>query len=244
MQLPVAHAWYSVERIDDSLSLIVEDHIDPGWRCNIWHVSGRSKDMLVDSGMGIVPLKSEIAMLRRRPVACVATHCHYDHAGGQHEFDERLSHAAEAAVMAAPNRYDTVAEQFVTADLFRAQPPAGLDIAAYNIAAAAPTRTIDDGDVIDLGDRSFEVMHLPGHSPGCIALWEAGSGTLFSGDIVYDGELFDDLFHSSIDHYLHSLERLRTLPVRVVRGGHFASFDRLRLHELIDFYLRRWRARN
>ncbi len=243
MQLPVARSWYSVECITDGLRLIREDHIDPDWRCNIWHVSGRDKDMLVDSGMGIVPLKSEVALLRERPVACVATHCHYDHVGGQHEFDERLSHRAEAAIMAAPTRANTVADRFVTEDLFLAAPPQGLDVAAYNVAPAAPTRAVDDGDVIDLGNRVFEVMHLPGHSPGSIALWEAASGTLFSGDIVYDGELFDHLYHSDIDLYIASLQRLRTLPVQVVRGGHFASFGRARLMELIDFNLQRWCSR-
>lgn len=243
MQLPVARTWYSVQRIDHGLRLIVEDHVDPDWRCNIWHVSGRDKDILVDSGMGVVPLKAEIALLRERPIACVATHCHYDHAGGQHEFDERLSHAAEAAIMAAPTRSATVADRFVTEDLFSAVPPQGIDVATYNIAPAPPTRTVADGDVLDLGNRTFEVLHLPGHSPGSIALWEADSGTLFSGDVIYDGELFDHLYHSDIDSYIASLERLRALPVRIVHGGHFASFGCARLHELIDFNLRRWHAR-
>ena len=163
MRLPVAETWYSVERIDDGLRLILEDHIDPGWRCNIWHVSGRNKDALIDSGMGIVPLKSEVALLRERPVACIATHCHYDHVGAQHEFDERLSHAAEADILTAPTPYSTVAEQFVSEDLFRAMPAIGLDLANYNVAAAPPTRTVADGDIIDLGDRRLEVLHLPGH---------------------------------------------------------------------------------
>lgn len=243
MQLPVAQSWYSVQRIDDGLRLILEDHVDPAWRCNIWHVSGRDKDILVDSGMGVVPLKSEIALLRERPVACLATHCHYDHVGGQHEFDERLSHAAEAGIMAAPTRANTVADLFVTEELFSARPPQGLDIAGYNVSPAAPTRTVAEGDIVDLGDRAFEVLHLPGHSPGCIALWEAASGTLFSGDIVYDGELFDTLYHSDIDRYVASFERLRALPVTVVHGGHFASFGRARLLELVDFNLQRWQRR-
>jgi hypothetical protein len=34
-----------------------------------------------------------------------------------------------------------------------------------------------DGDVIDLGDRAFEVLHLPGHSPGWIGPWDAASAT-------------------------------------------------------------------
>ncbi len=70
------------------------------------------------------------------------------------------------------------------------------------IAPAPPTRLLDDGDVVDCGDRSFEVLHLPGHSPGSIGLWEAASGILFSGDAVYDGPLLDELDGSDIDDYV------------------------------------------
>ena len=45
-----------------------------------------------------------------------------------------------------------------------------------------------------LGDRHFEVLHLPGHSPGSIGLWERRTGILFSGDALYDGPLLDELF--------------------------------------------------
>ena len=78
---------------------------------------------------------------------------------------------------------------------------------------------------------------MPGHSPGSIGLWEAASGILFSGDCVYDGPLLDGLHHSNIAHYIASMKRLRELPVRVVHAGHDPSFDRTRLHELIDAYL-------
>ena len=52
--------------------------------------------------------------------------------------------------------------------------------------------------MVDIGNRHFEVLHLPGHSPGSIGLWEEASGTLFSGDAVYDGPLLDELPTSNI----------------------------------------------
>ena len=52
MEFLVAQSGYSVERAADDLSLIPEDHIDSGWRCNIWPVSGRDQDMLLGSGTG------------------------------------------------------------------------------------------------------------------------------------------------------------------------------------------------
>ena len=92
-------------------------------------------------------------------------------------------------------------------------------------------------DVIDLGNRCFEVLHLPGHSPGSIGLWEASTGTLFSGDAAYDGALLDTLPESDITAYIASMKRLRALPVTVVHGGHEPSFGRERLRQLADDYL-------
>jgi glyoxylase-like metal-dependent hydrolase (beta-lactamase superfamily II) len=83
------------------------------------------------------------------------------------------------------------------------------------------------------------VLHLPGHSPGSIGLWEAASGTLFSGDAIYDGPLLDELPESSIVDYCATMERLLTLPVTVVHAGHDPSFGRQRLHELARMYLAR-----
>lgn len=80
-----------------------------------------------------------------------------------------------------------------------------------------------DGDIVDLGNGHFEVIQAPGHSPGGVALWEAASGLLFSGDIVYDGLLIEDTHHANAAGYRPSMERLLELPVRVVRGGHFPS---------------------
>jgi glyoxylase-like metal-dependent hydrolase (beta-lactamase superfamily II) len=82
------------------------------------------------------------------------------------------------------------------------------------------------------------VLHLPGHSPGSIGLWDATSGVLFSGDAVYDGPLLDELSNSDIAAYVATMRRLRELPVRVVHAGHEPSFGRERLVELCDGYLR------
>jgi glyoxylase-like metal-dependent hydrolase (beta-lactamase superfamily II) len=83
------------------------------------------------------------------------------------------------------------------------------------------------------------VLHYPGHSPGSIALWESYTGVLFSGDVVYDGELSDKLYHSNLAEYERSLKRLRQIPVQLVHGGHHASFGRRRFLEIIESYLQR-----
>jgi glyoxylase-like metal-dependent hydrolase (beta-lactamase superfamily II) len=239
--MPMTHAtaesWYEMRRLADDVTLIFEPHIKPFYRCNIWHVRGRDRDMLVDSGMGVVSLSRHVSLVTERPLLAVATHTHWDHIGSHHEFADRAVHPLEAAILSAPTRESSGAGYSVKsekeADIFERLPPVPYCAEAYEIAPAPPTRLLEDGDIIDLGDRHFEVLHLPGHSPGSIALWEAASGILFSGDVVYDGELLDDV----IDDYVASMERLRRLPVRLVHGGHFPSFGGERYLELIDAYL-------
>jgi glyoxylase-like metal-dependent hydrolase (beta-lactamase superfamily II) len=254
MPLPVADRWFERQRIDDDVTLLWEPHVDRLIRCNIWHVRGRDADLLVDTGLGIVSLAEAARDLFDKPVIAVATHTHYDHIGGLHEFAHRLVHRAEAAGMADFRDFATLrsadieaailaglrAAGFAQADeLVTAYPHAGFDAGAYRIVSTAPTRIVDQGDLVDLGDRRFEVLHLPGHSPGSLGLWEAASGTLFSGDAIYDGYLIDDLPTSDVADYVRTMRRLRELPVRTVHGGHKPSFGRERLIAIADDYLRR-----
>jgi glyoxylase-like metal-dependent hydrolase (beta-lactamase superfamily II) len=238
MEIVAADRWYRVRAVGDGVTHIDEPHIKPFYRCNIWHVRGRERDLLVDSGLGVVSLRRQVALLAERPQLAVASHAHFDHIGNHHEFAERAIHAAEAPLLAHPGRDETLATLYATEEMFTSLPPGGFDAPAYEVTPAPATRILHDGDVVDLGDRHFEVFHLPGHSPGSIGLWEAASGIFFAGDTVYDGPLIDDAYHSNVAAYIRSMERLRDLPVRVVHGGHFPSFGRERFVELIDGYLR------
>ncbi|HWA42419.1 MAG TPA: MBL fold metallo-hydrolase [Hypericibacter adhaerens] len=237
MEIVTADRWYRVRAVGDGVTHIDEPHIKPFYRCNIWHVRGRERDLLIDSGLGVVSLRRHVAFLAERPQFAVASHVHFDHVGNHHEFAERAIHAAEAPLLAHPGRDETLATLYATEEMFTSLPPGGFDPPAYQVTPAPATRVLEDGDIVDLGDRHFEVFHLPGHSPGSIGLWEAASGILFAGDTVYDGPLIDDAYHSDIAAYIRSMERLRDLPVRVVHGGHFPSFGRERFVALIDAYL-------
>jgi glyoxylase-like metal-dependent hydrolase (beta-lactamase superfamily II) len=229
--------WWRVRSVGDGVTWIDEPHIREFYRCNVWHVRGRDADMLVDSGMGVVSLRQQVPLVTERPLEAVASHTHFDHIGCHHEFDRRLVHEAEAELLARPTRANTLADPYVTDEIFTALPPAPYESARYAVKAAPATRTLRDGDMIDLGDRRFEVIHTPGHSPGGIALWEAATGVLFSGDIVYDGPLIEDTYHADAADYLRSMERLMDLPVRVVHGGHFPSYGRERHRAIIRGWL-------
>ena len=237
MEIATADSWYSCRRLDDGITFICEPWIKEFYRCNIWHVRGREKDLLVDSGMGVLSLREAVPMLSERPCLAVASHTHFDHIGCHHEFEERLVHEAEARIMAAPGNRATLADPYVTDGIFTKLPPAPYRSSEYSVRAAPATRLLRDNDTVDLGDRHFQVIHTPGHSPGEIMLWEEESGILFSGDTVYDGPLVDDAYHSDIDAYVASMKRIYDLPVRIVHGGHFPSFSGARYRDLIRGYL-------
>ncbi len=237
MRIATAETWYETTPLEDGVTHIYEPFIKAFYRCNIWHVRGRDRDMLVDSGMGVVSLRDQVSLVAERSCLAVASHTHFDHIGSHHEFAERLVHRDEADLMAEPTRANTLAELYVTDEIFTRLPPAPYSSPDYGVAPAPATRRLGDGDMIDLGERHFEVIHTPGHSPGEIMLWEAESGILFSGDTVYDGPLIDDAYHSDVPAYVASMKRILDLPVRVVHGGHFPSFDGAHYRELIRAYL-------
>lgn len=238
MRRIAAGDWYATRRLDDGVTLIEEPFVKPYYRCNVWHLRGRDRDLLVDSGMGAVSLRAQVPLVTERPCVAVASHTHFDHVGGHHEFAERCVHRAEADILAAPDRLRTLAEGCVADAIFEALPPAPYSSAEYAVRAAPATRILEDGDEIELGGRRLEVIHAPGHSPGSIMLWERASGLLFSGDAVYDGPLVDDAWHSDPAAYVATMKRIEGLPVRVVHGGHFPSFDGRRYRELIRDFLR------
>ena len=84
---------------------------------------------------------------------------------------------------------------------------------------------------MDLGDRVFEVLHVPGHTAGSIALWDPAGGLLFTGDTA---ALDDPLYAEDEDAFVTSLKRLRALPVELVCAGHSRPFGREELRSLID----------
>ncbi len=237
MQRIGADKWYQVRRLGDDVTAISEPFIQQFYRCNIWHVRGRDRDMLIDSGMGVVSLREWVPLVTERGLLAVASHTHFDHIGCHHEFECRAVHSAEADLLANPTRENTLADPHVTDEIFDALPPEPYCSKCYAVKKAQATRILEDGDVIDLGDRLFEVIHTPGHSPGGIALYEKATEILFSGDILYDGPLVEDTYHSNAEDYLASMERLSKIPVRIVHGGHFPSFSGERYRQLIINWL-------
>jgi hydroxyacylglutathione hydrolase len=91
--------------------------------------------------------------------------------------------------------------------------------------AVKPTLLLEDGMIISLGQLNFQVIHTPGHSPGCICLYEPAQQILLSGDTLFQGSMGNVSFPTSqpSDMWL-SLKRLAQLPAATqVHPGHGSS---------------------
>lgn len=251
MNLPEVEDWFAAESVGPGISRLWEPHVDPLIRGNVYLIRGQRRDLVVDSGTGIAAMRPYLPEMRAEPIA-VATHGHYDHVGGIAEFSVRLIHEAEADDL---GRADPMAvfmgslfppaiRQYLGAAapecLVTAAPRPDFDPVSYRQVRAAPTSCLRDGDVIDLGDRRLEVLHLPGHSPGSICLLDTETRTLFSGDVVYAGGLIDEVWPGTDrPSYIRSMRRLAEIEVSVALPGHDDPLTTQKVQQIIDRYLQR-----
>jgi glyoxylase-like metal-dependent hydrolase (beta-lactamase superfamily II) len=231
---PVADHWYAIKPLDPQVLWIREIYVDPYVAGDIWLVRGAERDLVVDTGMGIVPPAPVIEALTTNPIVAIALNCYFDHSGGWHSFNERLCHPLDAEVLGDPSEESRSAHAYLTDESLSALPRPGYATSDYRMQGAAATGMVEEGDSIDLGDRVLEVVHLPGRSPGGIALWESGSGSLFTSDMLYDGSSGAAWPPDEPAAYCESLRRLLELPVRRVYPGHYGPFDGARMAVLIE----------
>ena len=141
------------------------------------------------------------------------THGHIDHIFGCAHFADKLGVSADHAGW-----------QMHEADLPLLR-SAVVTAEAYGVRVDAPpdpTHLLSAGDVIELGSCSFEVLPLPGHSPGSVGFYCASEGVLFGGDVLFQGSIGrTDLWERSMATLIDSIrQRVFTLPdnTRVLSG--------------------------
>ncbi|MCD6247980.1 MAG: MBL fold metallo-hydrolase [Hadesarchaea archaeon] len=144
----------------------------------------------------------------------INTHCHYDHIGGDHDFISASGcqvaiHELEVEALRNADPEVTLANAF-----------------GASLEPIEPTRELRDGDRIELGEVTLEVLHTPGHTRGSICLYDRERRVLFSGDTVFcDGVGRTDLPTGDSAAMVRSLRRLKELGVRRLLPGHGATTD-------------------
>jgi glyoxylase-like metal-dependent hydrolase (beta-lactamase superfamily II) len=214
-------SWFEVYKVSKGTFAICESK---HWEGVISYlIEGRNKAVLVDTGMGIGDIKEVVEQLTRLKVSVVNSHTHFDHIGGNHQFDE-IAVFNDDFEIENLERGRTIEELRgeLRQELLYRPLPKGFDPKAYRILASKPTHLLKHEEMFDLGDRNLKVLHTPGHSPGSICLLDTKSRELFTGDTFYLSSLLahfpesDFLAYSRTADYLASLEP----SISVLRPSH------------------------
>lgn len=141
-------------------------------------LAGSGQALLIDSGMMVNNAKEIAESLTDLPVKLLITHADRDHVGSNAEFTEFYMHPAEAS------------------NYYNSQKQSGDFI------------PVEDGDILDLGGRPLEIIALPGHTPGSIAILDVKNRVLISGDPIQDGLIFMFGVQREMHAYRKSLKKL------------------------------------
>ena len=208
--------WFTIDPVDESTYSISEYEHWEETHCYL--LVGANRALLIDTGLGVCNIHQQVRKLTDKPVTAVATHIHWDHIGGHKYFPDFYAHKAELGWLDGSFPLPLQAVRNMVMD--RCELPDGFDIDQYEIFQGRPSRVLEDGDTIELGGRTIQVLHTPGHSPGHLCFWEEEKGYLFSGDLVYKGTLFANYPSTDPQSFLASLEKTAALPAKHLFPGH------------------------
>jgi len=179
---------------------------------HVYLIRGPGRNVLIDTGMAanFPVLEASLLELGLRAADIhfiILTHEHFDHIGAASFF---FKTAMVAAHRLAANKIE-LQDEFVTMmkSMDTASVPFHADI------------WLEHDTTIDLGNYRLRTVHSPGHTSGCICLYESNERLLFTGDTVFAGGTLSGIFSSgNISDYMNSLERLSSLRVDQFYPGH------------------------
>lgn len=209
----IEHDWFKVYAVAQGVFAISEPRQYEG--VTSFLVIGSKRAVLFDSGLGVARIGEVVRNLTALPVTVLNSHTHFDHVGGNREFqdvrnlDEPYSLAnsrGDVSKTLAAYAGRTLDEDHVCGAL-----PTGVTSREYPIPAWHIAAHVRDGERVDLGGRVLEVIRTPGHTPDSICLLDRANGLLFTGDTYYSGEIYLWAPETSVTEYTASIARLAAL---------------------------------
>ncbi|MBN9469277.1 MAG: MBL fold metallo-hydrolase [Bosea sp.] len=144
--------------------------------CSLVWCTKTMEAAIVDPGGDVARIQAALKETGVKPVAIWLTHGHLDHAGGATELAEALS-----LPIIGPHEADKF--------LLDALPEQGLRFEIRDMKAVTPTRWLAEGDSVSVGDVTFSVQHVPGHTPGHVTFFQKELRFLLAGDTVFAGSV-------------------------------------------------------
>jgi glyoxylase-like metal-dependent hydrolase (beta-lactamase superfamily II) len=218
-RVPVSDEWFEVYEVGPSVLAIYEPRQSE--ETIGYLISGSERAVLFDTGMGIGDLKRLVGQLTKLPVVVVNSHTHGDHVGGNWQFSTVYGMDTAFTRKSAKGSTEQARQEIEPSEICGVL-PTGFDVNAYRTQAWTIAKTIRDGERIDVGGRTLEVIATPGHTPDAICLFDKLNGLLFTGDTYYPGTIYLFSPETDLDAYGRSVRRLVALApqVKVVLGAH------------------------
>ncbi len=199
--------WFEVYKLTDTVYAVYED--GQFEEVISYLVLGDKKAALIDTGNGIGDIKKLVDGLTDLPVMVVNTHTHGDHIGGNHQFSEVLAFEHNFSKDRAKN--GQTREQmghYLDGDMVWKPFPDYFDAETWKIHPFKVTRWLKDGDKIDLGDRTLEVVYTPGHSPDSVCLLDKENKLFWTGDSFYPAPIYIYAPTTSLDQFIASFAKM------------------------------------
>jgi hydroxyacylglutathione hydrolase len=222
------HPWFKAKKINEKVWRISDGDID-----NIYLIEGRDSALLIDTGIGAADLNAFVKSITSIPVIVVNTHSHPDHSGGDQQF---------AKVYAHPDDFKML-RFFGTPELRRntmkmmggSRVPDSLKFHLRDSLYYPVLIPVEDGKIFDLGDRKIEVIHVPGHTPGSICLFDHKDKVVYTGDNDNGLVWLHPQDALPLDVYLKSLQKLqrRDKEFSTLFPGHGEPVDKTFIQEQI-----------
>jgi glyoxylase-like metal-dependent hydrolase (beta-lactamase superfamily II) len=211
-RVKISDPWFEVYRIRPGVFAIYEPHQSE--EIISYLILGRQKALLFDTGMGISNIRKVAEELTKLPVSVLNSHTHNDHVGDNWRFTDIYGMDTDfTRANARGSREDAQAELApgeVCGDL-----PPGFNAREYAIKPFHISHWLHDGDKIDLGGRTLQIVGTPGHTPDAIALLDEKNGLLFTGDSFYAGPIFLYRPETDLDAYVASMKKLAAMAPRL-----------------------------
>lgn len=203
----MASDWFRIRDAGNGIHVIEEpDHVQS------FLVNGDETSLLIDTGMGFTDIRAALAHLLRNQVMVANTHWHFDHIGGNASFEEIHISETEAGLIELDIPASRLRPLYTDTCVREGAPlPRGFDPGSYTIAGTRATGFLTDGLDIDLGNRAVTAFSTPGHTRGSMSFLDRQTGSLFVGDLVYQGSLYAQFRDSSVSDYCGTLTRLLSM---------------------------------
>jgi hydroxyacylglutathione hydrolase len=178
--------------------------------CTLLWCAATKRAVVIDPGGDLPNIVRAIAQAAVTVEKIWLTHGHIDHVGGAAELKAKLDVPIEG-----PHRNDL----FLLENVLESARMFGI----ANAANVTPDRWLNEGDQVQVGELTFDVLHCPGHSPGSVAFINTDQHLAIVGDVLFAGSIGrTDLPGGSQQQLLKSI-RDKLLPLDddvTVLNGH------------------------